>query len=78
MYGALHVSLASAGVAWPCPTLTKDIELNTEMFREVMEINLFGTIYLAKYAAIQMNKQKSIDGEKGVIINVGSLAAFEA
>lgn len=54
--GAIHVALSSAGVAWPCPTLTSKIELNTELFRKVMEINVFGTIYVAKYAAIQMNK----------------------
>jgi len=48
-------------------------------FKKVIEINLYGTFNVCRLAAIQMSKQKPIneDGERGVFINVASVAAFE-
>ncbi len=42
-----------------------------------MEINVYGSMYVAKYASIVMSKNKPINerGEKGVIIFVSSVAA---
>jgi len=79
-FGFLHVALNCAGVAWPGMTLSSKGGLDTNLFKKVIEINLYGTIYVSKYASIQMSKQEKVNerGEKGVIINVSSVAAEEA
>lgn len=44
----------------------------------VLKINVIGTFNVSKYAALQMSKQSLLStGERGVIINVSSVAAFE-
>ena len=43
-----------------------------EVFEQVMKVNLLGPTYVAKYAAVQIAKNEPINGERGVIIFVGS------
>ena len=44
----------------------------------VTEINVYGTIYVAAHAAKAMSKNTPNErGERGVVINVASVAAFE-
>ena len=45
-----------------------------------MDINVMGSAYVAKYAAVAMSKNKAVNelGEKGVILFVSSVAAQEA
>ena len=78
-FGALHVALASAGVAWPGMTLTSKGSLDTKLFETVTRINLFGSIYMAKYAAVAMAKNKPVGdkSERGVILFVSSVAGEE-
>jgi len=49
------------------------------MFKKAMDINVYGSMYVAKYAAIAMSKNQPVTerGEKGVIIFVSSVAAEE-
>lgn len=49
------------------------------IFEKVVKINLIGSAYVAKYAAVAMSKNKPVNelGEKGVIIFVSSVAAEE-
>lgn len=51
-WGTIHVALASAGVVWPTVLLTSKKTLDMKVFKNVIDINLYGTIYVAKYAAI--------------------------
>ena len=45
-------------------------------FEKLVKINLFGSTYVAKHAAIAMAKNKPTEmGEKGAIIFVSSIAA---
>jgi 3-hydroxyacyl-CoA dehydrogenase/3-hydroxy-2-methylbutyryl-CoA dehydrogenase len=78
-YGALHVALACAGVAWPSMMLTSKGSLDIKSFQAVVNINLMGSIYVAKYGAMAMSKNKAVNerGEKGVILFVSSVAAEE-
>ena len=55
-YGTIHVALASAGVPWPTQTLSSHGSLNTEIFERVMTVNVLGSVYVAKYAAVAMSK----------------------
>ena len=78
-FGTIHVALACAGVAWPLLTLPKNGEMDTKTFQKVLDINLYGTVYMAKYASVVMSKNKPVNemNEKGVIIFVSSVAAEE-
>ena len=78
-FGALHAAIACAGVAWPSMTLTSKGGLDWKIFENVVKINLYGSAYVAKFAAVAMSKNKPINemGEKGVIIFVSSVAAEE-
>jgi NAD(P)-dependent dehydrogenase (short-subunit alcohol dehydrogenase family) len=44
-----------------------------------VEINVYGSIYVAKYASVLMAKNKPVNdrGERGVILFVSSVAAEE-
>ena len=43
----------------------------------VMDINLMGSVYLAKYSAVAIAKNEVVDGERGVLLFVSSVAAEE-
>lgn len=78
-FGTVHAAICSAGVAFPVQTYTDKAPMNTEMFQLVMDINVMGSVYVAKYASIHMAKNKPVSdkGEKGCIIFVSSIAADE-
>ena len=78
-FGAIHVALACAGVAWPMLTMSSKAMLDTKKFKQVVDINLYGSVYVAKYASVAMSKNKPFNdrGEKGVILFVSSVAAEE-
>eukprot|EP00457_Paulinella_chromatophora_P005953 gb/GEZN01005971.1/.p1 GENE.gb/GEZN01005971.1/~~gb/GEZN01005971.1/.p1 ORF type:complete len:257 (+),score=34.66 gb/GEZN01005971.1/:118-888(+) len=46
-------------------------------FRKTQDVNLIGTFAVLAYGAAQMAKLDLIDGERGVIINTASVAAFD-
>jgi NAD(P)-dependent dehydrogenase (short-subunit alcohol dehydrogenase family) len=50
-------------------------DLNT--FRRVIEVNLIGTFNVTRLAAAEMQRSEPIDGERGVIVNTASIAAFD-
>ena len=50
--------------------------MNFDTFKRMMEINLNGTVYCAAHCAFYMSKNK--EEEKGVILNIASVAAYEA
>ena len=79
-FGAIHVALACAGVNWTTQTLTSKGSLNVKTFQNVIDINVMGSIYVARFAAVAMAKNKAVNelGEKGVILFVSSVAADEA
>ena len=78
-FGSLHVALACAGVAWPSMMLTSKSSLDTKNFELLFRINVFGSAYVAKHAAIAMAKNPAANehGEKGLILFVSSVAAEE-
>ena len=77
IYGTIHAALACAGIATMSPTLSSRGSLDTDLFKQTTEINVYGSIYVAKYCAIVMSKNKPLNdkGEKGVIILVSSVVA---
>jgi len=59
--------------------LTSKESLNTNLFKDIININVYGSVYVAKYASVAMAKNKPINqlGERGVLIFVSSIAAEE-
>ena len=77
-FGGIHVAVNCAGVATPGKVLGKEGPLPIAQFNQVIQINVVGTMNVIRLAAEQMVKNEpNADGEKGVLINVASIAAFE-
>lgn len=69
-YGGLDVCFANAGISGG---LVPFLEETAERFTEILKINLIGTFLLAKYAALEMVKQKH-----GSIICTASVAGLRS
>ncbi len=77
-FGGVHVLVNCAGIGRAQRTVTKDGPHSLDMFTKVIQINLIGTFNAIRLAAAQMSKnQPNADGERGVIINTASVAAFD-
>ena len=77
-FGAVHIAVNCAGVGIPAKVLGKKGPMPMDHFNKVVEINLIGTMNVVRLAAEKMVKnQGNDDGEKGVVINVASVAAFD-
>src|ERR1700727_2876635 len=58
-------------------TLSKDGPHPLDTFRRTIELNLIGTFNLNRLQAFHMTTNEPEDGERGVMINTASIAAFE-
>jgi NAD(P)-dependent dehydrogenase (short-subunit alcohol dehydrogenase family) len=78
-FGGMNGVVNCAGVALPARVLSKNgAPHNLSQFSKIVEINLIGSFNVLRLAAEAMAKQEAQEGgEKGVIINVASVAAFE-
>jgi NAD(P)-dependent dehydrogenase (short-subunit alcohol dehydrogenase family) len=75
--GGLHIAVNTAGGGIAKRTLTKDGPHPLDDFRRVVELNLIATFNLNRLQAAEMAKNEPEDGERGVIIDTASIAAFE-
>jgi NAD(P)-dependent dehydrogenase (short-subunit alcohol dehydrogenase family) len=75
--GGLHIAVNTAGGGAAKRTLTKEGPLPIEEFRRMVELNLVGTFNLNRLQAFHMSTNEPEDGERGVIIDTASIAAFE-
>jgi NAD(P)-dependent dehydrogenase (short-subunit alcohol dehydrogenase family) len=77
--GGLRIAVSCAGVGWAARTLNKEGQAHDlELFKTVVGINLIGTFNVSRLAAAAIAKQAPLDdGERGVIINTASVAAFD-
>src|SRR5262245_4741660 len=77
-FGALHGSIQCAGIAIAERVLGKNAPHPLAAFAKVIQINLVGTFNVIRLAAAAMSQnQPTPSGERGVIINTASVAAFE-
>ncbi len=77
-FGPIHVLVNCAGIGRAMRTVTKDGPHSLDMFTKVIQINLIGTFNAIRLAAAAMSKnQPNGDGERGVIVNTASVAAFD-
>ena len=74
----LHVLVNCAGIAVAEKVVGKKGVHGLELFKQVIEVNLVGTFNTLRLAAGAMiNNEPGEDGERGVIVNTASVAAFE-
>lgn len=74
----INVVINCAGVANPGKLIGRKGPLPLESFNKVLQINLVGTLNVIRLAVEQMmNNTSDEEGEKGVIINTASVAAFD-
>ncbi|HZS37984.1 MAG TPA: SDR family NAD(P)-dependent oxidoreductase [Polyangia bacterium] len=77
--GPLRVAVSCAGVGWAARTVAKDgAPHDLELFKTVVGINLIGTFNVLRLAASAMSRLEPLaDGERGVIVNTASVAAYD-
>jgi NAD(P)-dependent dehydrogenase (short-subunit alcohol dehydrogenase family) len=75
--GGLHIAVNTAGGGGANRTLSKSGPHPLDEFRRVIELNLIATFNLNRLQAFHMSSNEPEDGERGVIIDTASIAAFE-
>ena len=76
--GTLRVAVNCAGVGWAARTLKRDgTPHDYDLFKKVISVNLVGTFNVIRLAASRMSQAEPLDGERGVLINTASIAAFD-
>jgi NAD(P)-dependent dehydrogenase (short-subunit alcohol dehydrogenase family) len=78
-FGAVHICNNFAGIGDAKKTVSRGEAMPLAAFQKVLTINLVGTFNVLRLVAEQMAKQEPIDadGQRGVIINTASIAAYE-
>ena len=79
-FGSLHIVINCAGIGTPAKVLSQKRGMMTfDSFASVININLIGTMNVIRYTADKMfhNEPTNEDGEKGVVINTASVAAYD-
>lgn len=77
-HGPCGVAVNCAGIAPAGRILGRDGVMPLDDFRRVIEVNLIGTFNVLRLAAADMaSREANADGERGVIINTASIAAYE-
>ncbi len=78
--GDLRILANCAGIGWAQRTVGKGGEpADLGAFEKVVQINLIGTFNVIRLAAsaMSMNEPLNEDGERGAIVNIASVAAFD-
>jgi NAD(P)-dependent dehydrogenase (short-subunit alcohol dehydrogenase family) len=76
--GAPRVTVNCAGIGRAARTISKSGPHALEMFAQVINVNLIGTFNVIRLASWAMSKAEPLaGGERGVIVNTASVAAFD-
>ena len=77
-HGPCGIAVNCAGIATASKILGRDGVMPLENFSKVIQVNLIGTFNILRLAAADMaRREPNADGERGVIINTASVAAYE-
>ena len=77
-FGKLNVTVNCAGVGIAMRTITRDGSHPLDLFTKVVQVNLVGTFNVIRLAAAQMAKNTpTAEGERGVVVNTASVAAYD-
>jgi NAD(P)-dependent dehydrogenase (short-subunit alcohol dehydrogenase family) len=81
--GPLRALVTAAGIGWATRTVGKDGQYESAhdlaVFEKVLQVNLVGTFNCIRLAATAMSQNDPLneDGERGAIVTVASVAAFD-
>jgi NAD(P)-dependent dehydrogenase (short-subunit alcohol dehydrogenase family) len=75
----LRVCIHCAGIGWVERTIARDgTPHDLDRFRRIVEVNLVGTFNVIRLVASAMHANEPLEhGERGVIVNTASVAAFD-
>ncbi len=77
-FGGLHGVVNCAGVAIAEKVLGREGPHSLESFSKVIQVNLIGTFNVIRLAAEAMSRNEPTPGgERGVVVNTASVAAFD-
>jgi 3-hydroxyacyl-CoA dehydrogenase/3-hydroxy-2-methylbutyryl-CoA dehydrogenase len=78
-FGGIQILVNAAGIAPAQRVLTRDGDMfDLELFRVTIGINLIGMFDVIRNTArVMAGNEPGEDGERGVVVNVASIAAFE-
>lgn len=77
--GEVRAAISCAGVGWVGRVINRDNSPHDLMpFQKVIEVNVIGTFNLMRFGASAIaGSDPNDDGERGVIVNTASVAAFD-
>ncbi|HEY9558321.1 MAG TPA: SDR family NAD(P)-dependent oxidoreductase [Acidimicrobiales bacterium] len=80
--GPLRALVTAAGIGWATRTIGRDGKYESafdlDTYKKVLEVNLVGTFNCVRLAATAMSQTEPLaDNEKGAIVTVASVAAFD-
>ena len=75
--GTLRVAVNCAGIGPAARTVGKNGPFPLDLFSKVVTVNLIGTFNVIRLAAERIAAADEVDGERGVIVNTASVAAFD-
>lgn len=78
-HGTARILINCAGIAPGARLVGKDGPHDLDLFTKTLSVNLIGTFNMMRLAAARMTAASTLnaDGERGVIINTASIAAYE-
>lgn len=74
---SLRITVNCAGIGNAVKTVGKNGPFPLAEFEKIVKVNLTGTFNVIRLAAHAMSQNEPVDGERGVIVNTASVAAFD-
>jgi NAD(P)-dependent dehydrogenase (short-subunit alcohol dehydrogenase family) len=75
--GPLRIVVNCAGTGVPAKTIGRDGPAALDGFTKTVTVNLIGTFNVIRLAAARIAATEPVEGERGVIVNTASVAAFD-
>lgn len=76
--GDARILVNCAGIGVAAKTTSKDGAHSLDLYRKVIEVNLIGTFNMIRLFAVRAEALDPLDGgERGVIVNTASVAAYD-
>lgn len=77
--GTLRAVVNCAGIGWATRTVNREGQPHPlDLFAKVIQVNLIGTFNVMRLTAAAMSQNEPLEyGERGVVINTASVAAFD-
>ncbi len=78
-FGAVHICINCAGIGSAEKTVSRGAPHALDHYVRIINVNLIGTFNVLRLAAVEMTKNtpEGVSGERGVIINTASIAAYD-